>query len=95
MNSDFYTSQHQQEELKEEESKQQEDENIDNSSIVEKDLSQFEEENLNFIKDIKGFYSKIHNEIAQLKNILMDSAKNNHSGTPLSSRKHIISEKVP
>jgi hypothetical protein len=43
-----------------------EDENVKSGddSLLDKDYSHLEEENLNFIKDIKGFYSKIHSEIA-------------------------------
>lgn len=43
-----------------------EEENVKSNedSLLDKDYSHLEEENLNFIKDIKGFYSKIHEEIA-------------------------------
>ena len=32
-------------------------------SVDQKEFSTLEVENLNFVKDIKGFYNKIHDEI--------------------------------
>ena len=62
----------------------------------DKDLSSYDlgEDNQNFIKDIKGYYSKIHQEIAQLKNILIDSAKHNipANSSPLSSRNNYLAQ---
>ncbi|CDW76981.1 UNKNOWN [Stylonychia lemnae] len=52
----------------------------------DKDNSNFDIENNNFINDIKGFYSKIHQEINQLKNILIDSTMNNQSDSPQPKR---------
>lgn len=64
------------------------------NSFSEKNLQQIEEENVNFIKDIKGFYNKIHNEISSLKTIILDQSKTN-GNTPVAMRKHMLSEKVP
>lgn len=46
------------------------------------DIDNLDLENMNFVKDIKGFYSKIHQEINQLKTILLDSAMNNQPNSP-------------
>jgi hypothetical protein len=45
------------------------------------------------MKDIKGFYNKIHSEISNLKGILINT--NKPLGSPIGSRKHMLSEKVP
>ena len=44
----------------------EEDENVksNDESMIEHNLSNLEEENLNFMKDIKQFYNKIHEEIS-------------------------------
>ncbi len=57
-------------------------------------MNQGEGDNLNFIKDIKGFYSKIHQEIHQLKNILIDSSKNTESPKKRQSLTAMVSRKV-
>lgn len=54
-----------------------EDENVksneEDSMMDQVNISNLEEENLNFMKDIKQFYNKIHEEISQLKSIIIDT----------------------
>lgn len=77
-------------EIEENKMSDEEDENVKSNDEI--NLSNFEEDNLTFMKDIKHFYNKIHDEISQLKGILIDTKR--HS--PLQqSRKHMLSEKVP
>eukprot|EP00347_Sterkiella_histriomuscorum_P008686 403344143 len=60
-----------------------------NVDIYDEDNFNIDIDNINFVRDIKGFYSKIHQEIHQLKTILIDNASQNQNvnNSPYSHQK--------